>query len=97
MAESLGLSGDERVILHPGGRKILDLVEAEMTARNRNWTRNIGWARKTMSEIGNVSSPTAAFVFRESLARMEPAAGERGAFLVMGPGISVEALTFIWN
>ena len=50
-----------------------------------------------MSEIGNVSSPTAAFVFRESLARMEPTRGERGAFMVMGPGISVEALTFVWN
>nr|WP_255216285.1 3-oxoacyl-[acyl-carrier-protein] synthase III C-terminal domain-containing protein [Pseudenhygromyxa sp. WMMC2535] len=78
-------------ILHPGGRKVLDAFE-------RAWElepEQLRHAREVLRDHGNMSSPTALFVLERFLAD-NPARGEAGLLLALGPGFCAEGVGFRW-
>ncbi|XBH53757.1 hypothetical protein VPH35_076187 [Triticum aestivum] len=91
---SLGLSGGWNRLfwaVHPGGRAILDGVEAVL----RLDTEKLAASRHVLSEYGNMSGPTVIFVLDEIRRRHgEHGVGRDGlgVLLGLGPGISVETI-----
>jgi len=74
--------------IHPGGRAILDAVEAAfrlpMTALNAS--------RRTLRDFGNMSSATVLFVLKSLLE--ENKSGANGCAMSFGPGLTAETMLF---
>jgi alkylresorcinol/alkylpyrone synthase len=70
------------IILHPGGRKVLEAVEGALELPQEA----LKHAWDILAEYGNMSSPTALFVLERTLS-----AGARGRHLLiaLGPGFTV--------
>ncbi|KAF7047210.1 hypothetical protein CFC21_056160 [Triticum aestivum] len=90
----LGLSGGWNRLfwaVHPGGRAILDGVEAVL----RLDPEKLAASRHVLSEFGNMSGPTVIFVLDEIRRRQgEHGVGRDGlgVLLGLGPGISIETI-----
>lgn len=75
--------------IHPGGRKILETIEAEL-GLTREDNRH---AYRVLRDYGNMSSATVLFVLRDVLAHATPA--DHGAPVLsfaFGPGLTMEAM-----
>ena len=88
-----GLDPDEvrHLVVHPGGRKVLDAYEHTLGLE----PERLRHAREVLRDHGNMSSPTALFVLERFLADT-PAAGEAGLLLALGPGFCAEGVGFRW-
>lgn len=79
-------------VLHPGGRKLMDYMEAELDLcrckTEPSW--NI------LSEYGNLSSASVLFVLDEWLTKRTVAPGDYGLMAAFGPGFSAELLLLRW-
>ncbi|UIP59936.1 Alpha-pyrone synthesis polyketide synthase-like Pks18 [Agromyces marinus] len=73
--------------IHPGGRSILDKVEARLSLSEEQ----LRPARETLRDFGNMSSATVLFVLRNILDREAAADGDRVAAMAFGPGLTVES------
>jgi len=75
-----------RWILHPGGRRVVEVMAERLglTARDLAATETV------LAEHGNVSSVTVLFVLDEILRRQQPQPGELGLLGAFGPGFSAE-------
>lgn len=73
--------------IHPGGRSILDKVEARLGLTEEQLVP----ARATLRDFGNMSSVTVLFVLRNILDRAGSADGDRVAAMAFGPGLTVES------
>lgn len=76
----------DRWAVHPGGRSVLDQVQAALGLPEED----LGPSREILRRYGNMSSATVLFVLAEVLAR-PAAAAERVAALAFGPGLTVES------
>ncbi|KAL6893635.1 hypothetical protein ACP4OV_007733 [Aristida adscensionis] len=72
--------------VHPGGRAVLDSVEAGL----RLEPGKLAASRRVLSEYGNVSGTAVIFVLDELRRRQED--GGMGVMLGLGPGVSVETM-----
>jgi alpha-pyrone synthase len=74
--------------VHPGGRSILDAVQAglELAADKLTASRSI------LRRFGNMSSATVMFVLQELLRTAQ--AGQRGCAMSFGPGLTAETMNF---
>jgi predicted naringenin-chalcone synthase len=70
--------------VHPGGRAILDKVQAGLLLCDPD----LAASRKVLRDYGNMSSVTSLFVLKELLDRA--ASGERICAMAFGPGLTVE-------
>ncbi len=79
-------------IVHTGGPKVLQAFESALElpegALARSWT--------SLKEVGNLSSAAVLFVFGDLLASGEPAKGDRGLLVAMGPGFCSELVLLEW-
>jgi predicted naringenin-chalcone synthase len=78
----------DRWAVHPGGRSVLDQVQAALGLSDEH----LAPSRAVLRRYGNMSSPTVLFVLAELL--RHPSAGEgpeRLAALAFGPGLTVES------
>jgi predicted naringenin-chalcone synthase len=82
----LARGGIRRWILHPGGRRILEVL-AERLGLTRD---DLAPTEAVLSEHGNMSSATVLFVLEEILGHHRPAPGERGLLGAFGPGFGAE-------
>jgi predicted naringenin-chalcone synthase len=89
--EALEVESDEieRWAIHPGGRAILDKVEAGMALDEERMAAS----RWVLRQFGNMSSPTVLFVLKRLL-DLGVASDERVAALAFGPGLTVESGLF---
>ncbi|THG36142.1 type III polyketide synthase [Glaciibacter flavus] len=71
--------------IHPGGRSILDKVEAKMQLSEQQLVPS----RETLRDYGNMSSATIAFVLRH-IVEGGASDGERVLAMAFGPGLTVE-------
>lgn len=87
---ALPYSGIRHWAIHPGGRSILDKVEAKLGLS----PEQLQPARETLRNCGNMSSATVMFVLHNILAL--PAAEEAESICAMafGPGLTVETALF---
>ena len=76
----------DRWAVHPGGRAVLDQVQAALGLADED----LAPSRDVLRRFGNMSSSTVLFVLAELLAR-PAAAPERVAALAFGPGLTVES------
>ncbi|MDF0515479.1 type III polyketide synthase [Agromyces sp. H3Y2-19a] len=76
----------EHWAIHPGGRSILDKVEARLVLSEAQLVP----ARDTLRDFGNMSSATVLFVLRRILDG-DAAGGDRVAAMAFGPGLTVES------
>jgi alkylresorcinol/alkylpyrone synthase len=83
-----GLTRDdiERWILHPGGRKVIDVINERLGLG----PEALAPTEAVLSEHGNMSSVTVLFVLDEILRRHRPEAGARGLLGAFGPGFAAE-------
>jgi alkylresorcinol/alkylpyrone synthase len=72
------------VVLHPGGRKVLEALEQRLELERSQTAA----AWDVLRDYGNQSSAAVLFVLRETLARGVPAG--HGLLAAFGPGITVE-------
>jgi alkylresorcinol/alkylpyrone synthase len=95
MAARRGLAREDLscFVLHPGGRKILGVLEEEL-GLTRDDTQ-LSW--EILGRYGNQSSASVLFVLHEWLTRRSPPAGAHGVLAAFGPGLATELLLLAWN
>jgi predicted naringenin-chalcone synthase len=79
-----------RWAIHPGGRSILDKVEATLGLSEEQ----LAPSRRVLRDFGNMSSATVLFVLKEILDSPAAAQGERVCAMAFGPGLTVETGLF---
>lgn len=90
-AEMLGQRSASEIgmwAVHPGGRSILDAVEAALELDEAL----LRPARQVLRRFGNMSSATIMFVLAQLLS--EPASSPAGCGMAFGPGLVAETFTF---
>ncbi|MCY0903876.1 type III polyketide synthase [Arthrobacter sp. H14-L1] len=76
--------------IHPGGRSILDKVEAKLGLD----ADQLVPARETLRKYGNMSSATVMFVLKHILDQSTGSENERICAMAFGPGLTVETGLF---
>ncbi len=88
----LTLDDIEHFIFHPGGKKIVEMVEELLHAKGRN----IDITKEVLRRYGNMSSATVLYVLEEYLNK-NISKGEKGLMLSFGPGFSAQRLLLEWQ
>ena len=76
--------------IHPGGRSILDKVEAKLGLSEKQ----LEPSRRILRDYGNMSSATVLFVLKEILETGTAPGAERVCAMAFGPGLTVETGLF---
>jgi predicted naringenin-chalcone synthase len=80
-----------RWAVHPGGRKILDLVKKSLSLNDQK----MSYSYKVLSEYGNMSSPTILFILNQIMNdHLEQ--GETIFSIGFGPGINIDTSLFTY-
>jgi predicted naringenin-chalcone synthase len=75
--------------IHPGGKKILEVVEHELGI-DKETNR---WAHDVLRRYGNMSSPTVLFVLNELFKAIKKGDNDKSLLaLAFGPGLTLESL-----
>jgi alkylresorcinol/alkylpyrone synthase len=85
---SLARGDVDHFVLHPGGRRIIDVMAAELGLPERA----LAATKAVLAEHGNMSSVTVLFVLEELLRSRRPRKGERGLLGAFGPGFGAELM-----
>jgi len=82
----VGIHDIEHWAVHPGGKSILDKIEAALGIDNR-----LTESRSVLRQFGNMSSATVLFVLAEILAKPTSKSSELVLAMAFGPGLTAEA------
>lgn len=88
---NLEINDVEHFIFHPGGKKIVKMVEELLHEKNKN----IDITKEVLRQYGNMSSATVLYVLEEYMKKPIPA-GEKGLMLSFGPGFSAQRVLLEW-
>jgi len=81
----------DHLIFHPGGKKIVQTVEALFGSLGKN----IDDTKDVLKMYGNMSSVTVLYVLQRFMERdIKP--GEKGLMLSFGPGFSAQRVLLEW-
>jgi len=89
--QGLEIKDIDHLIFHPGGKKIVQLVESLF----RELGKNIDDTKEVLRLYGNMSSATVLYVL-ERFMETNPKAGEKGLMLSFGPGFSAQRIILQW-
>ncbi len=81
----------DHLIFHPGGKKIVQTVEALFGSLGKN----IDDTKEVLKLYGNMSSATVLYVLERFMERSIPK-GEKGLMLSFGPGFSAQRVLIEW-
>lgn len=81
----------DHLIFHPGGKKIVQVVEAAFGLLGKNITDT----KAVLRDYGNMSSATVLYVL-ERIMESHPEPGEKGLMLSFGPGFSAQRILLQW-
>jgi len=87
----LTINDIDHLIFHPGGKKIVSMVENLLS----DLGKNVDDSKAVLRDYGNMSSATVLYVLDRFMER-NPKAGERGLMLAFGPGFSAQRLLLEW-
>ncbi|CAM4332336.1 type III polyketide synthase [Zobellia roscoffensis] len=85
------IDGVDHLIFHPGGKKIVQTVEALFGKMGKN----IDDTREVLRQYGNMSSATVLYVL-ERFMEKDIKNGEQGLILSFGPGFSAQRVLLEW-
>ncbi len=88
---NLTIKDIDHLIFHPGGKKIVQTVEALFGVLGKN----IDDTKEVLRLYGNMSSATVLYVLERFMDR-NPEKGERGIMLSFGPGFSAQRILLEW-
>lgn len=88
---NLRIEDIDHLIFHPGGKKIVNLVESLFG----QYGKNINDTKEVLRLYGNMSSATVLYVLERILERV-PNNGEKGLLLSFGPGFSAQRILLQW-
>jgi alkylresorcinol/alkylpyrone synthase len=88
----LSIEDVDHLIFHPGGKKIVQMVEGLFGEMGKDLEATKGVLR----EYGNMSSATVLYVLDEYLQREIPV-GDYGLMLSFGPGFSAQSVLLKWE
>lgn len=75
-------------ILHPGGRRVIDTY-----LRAFNLTeRDVEWTRRSIAQVGNLSSASVLFILADVMSSGRPKPGEMALMCALGPGFGAETV-----
>lgn len=87
-----GLDAIDHWLVHPGGRGIIDGVQQGLGLSDDD----VAVSRDVLAGFGNMGTPSSFYVLRETIARRDPQAGERGLMITIGPGVTVGLMLLGW-
>ena len=90
--QQLGIADIDHLIFHPGGKKIIQVVEELFAGLGKN----IDETKAILRLYGNMSSATVLYVLERVMEEKNPAKGERGLMLSFGPGFSAQKVLLQW-
>ena len=79
-------------LVHPGGRGIVEGVQRGLALTDEQVASSV----HVLAEFGNVGTPSAFFVLADTLERHEPASGDHGLMVTIGPGVTVGLMLLAW-
>lgn len=82
----------KHLIFHPGGKKIIQLVEGLFSEMGQH----IDETKEVLRLYGNMSSATVLYVLERYLYEICPASGDYGLMLSFGPGFSAQRILLKW-
>lgn len=82
----------DHLIFHPGGKKIVQMVEGLFGALGKN----LDQTKAVLRNYGNMSSATVLYVLHQFLEK-GVGEGERGLMLSFGPGFSAQSVLLEWK
>jgi predicted naringenin-chalcone synthase len=83
----LTIADIEHLIFHPGGKKIVNLVEGLFSELGKN----IYDTKEVLRLYGNMSSATVLYVL-DRIMEKQPKKGEKGVILSFGPGFTAQRI-----
>ncbi len=89
--QQLEIADIDHLIFHPGGKKIIQLVEGLFA----DLGKNIEATKEILKLYGNMSSATVLYVL-EDIIKNQPQPGEKGLMLSFGPGFSAQRVLLQW-
>ncbi|MFY0256332.1 type III polyketide synthase [Chitinophaga sp. 30R24] len=87
----LTIADINHLIFHPGGKKIISLVEELF----RNMGKKLDDTKEVLRMYGNMSSATVLYVLERFLEQSLPK-GDKGLMLSFGPGFSAQRILLQW-
>jgi alkylresorcinol/alkylpyrone synthase len=90
-ANDLKIEDINHLIFHPGGKKIVQVVESLFGSLGKN----IDDTKAVLNLYGNMSSATVLYVL-ERIMDTQPAEGDYGLMLSFGPGFSAQRILLRW-
>ncbi len=79
-------------VVHPGGRKVINDVQAYLGLTDQQTQ----FSRTVLRNYGNMSSPTVMFVLDEVVRNGDPHPGDWGVMVALGPGMAAEVALLRW-
>lgn len=89
-----GLTVDDitRWVCHPGGPRVIDAVQKSLKLPDSA----VEASRRSLAEVGNMSSASVLHILEQVLADDPPPAGSPGLMIGLGPGVSAELVLLRW-
>jgi alkylresorcinol/alkylpyrone synthase len=88
---NLEIAAIDHMIFHPGGKKIVNTVEALFSGLGKN----IDDTKEVLKQYGNMSSATVLYVLERIMDR-KPKQGNKALMLSFGPGFSAQRILLQW-
>jgi predicted naringenin-chalcone synthase len=79
-------------LAHPGGRGIVDGVQEALGLSDED----VAVSRDVLARHGNMGTPSALYVLRETIAQRRPRPGDLGLMTTIGPGVTVGLMLLEW-
>ena len=79
-------------IVHPGGRRIIENVQTALELTDEDVA--VSW--DALAGHGNIGTPSIFYVLKDTIERREPAPGEHGLMVTIGPGVTVGLMLLGW-
>lgn len=91
---TLRLKDVQHFAIHPGGKKILEVIEQQLGLRKEQNR----WAYEVLKAYGNMSSPTVLFVLKEIFDRLDKKNDQENILsFAFGPGLTLESMVFTYQ
>ncbi|MCA9542847.1 MAG: type III polyketide synthase [Myxococcales bacterium] len=90
--EGVTLADIGSFVCHPGGPKVIDAMAHALDAP----PGALDLTRRSLAEVGNLSSASVLMVLGDTLAERRPAPGTLGLLIAMGPAFGAELVLLRW-